>query len=408
MTPLAIPLEFVLFGITLLSVALFHRHTLSIAVGGLAAIVLYKFLGPGFAAGPGLEGFIDHVIHEWATLANLICLLLGFALIARHFEESRLPALLPRYLPNDWTGGLVLLVTVFVISGFLDNIAAALIGGAMAHALFRARVHIGYLCALVAAANAGGSGSVVGDTTTTMMWISGVDAAHVFPAYIAAIVALVVFGIPASLQQHRYEPIVKDAATDLRIDWARLVIVAWVLVCAVGANVALSTRFPGISGGFPVLGAAVILALAISVPLRRPDWRIAPTALRGGLFLSALVAAASLMPVDALPAPSWHGALGLGFVSAVFDNIPLTALALRQGGYDWAHVAYAVGFGGSMIWFGSSAGVALSALFPEAKSTRNWLRHGWHVAVAYVIGFTALLMVIGWEPETLDQMALRD
>jgi Na+/H+ antiporter NhaD/arsenite permease-like protein len=61
-------------------------------------------------------------------------------------------------------------------------------------------------------------------------------------------------------------------------------------------------------------------------------------------------------------------ALALGFISAVFDNIPLTALALRQGGYDWGVLAYAVGFGGSMLWFGSSAGVALSNMYPEAKS----------------------------------------
>ena len=86
------------------------------------------------------------------------------------------------------------------------------------------------------------------------------------------------------------------------------------------------------------------------------------------------------MPVEELPRPTWQSALGLGFVSAVFDNIPLTALALRQGGYDWGVLAYAVGFGGSMIWFGSSAGVALASLYPEAKSTGRWLREGWHVA----------------------------
>ena len=74
------------------------------------------------------------------------------------------------------------------------------------------------------------------------------------------------------------------------------------------------------------------------------------------------------MPVEKLPAASWQTALGLGFVSAVFDNIPLTALALKQGGYDWGFLAYAVGFGGSMIWFGSSAGVALANMYPEAKS----------------------------------------
>ena len=80
-----------------------------------------------------------------------------------------------------------------------------------------------------------------------------------------------------------------------------------------------------------------------------------------------------MMPVEKLPLASWQTALGLGFVSAVFDNIPLTALALKQGGYDWGFLAYAVGFGGSMIWFGSSAGVALSNMYPEAKSVGRWL-----------------------------------
>ena len=105
-----------------------------------------------------------------------------------------------------------------------------------------------------------------------------------------------------------------------------------------------------------------------------------------------------MMPVEKLPAASWHTALGLGFVSAVFDNIPLTALALKQGGYDWGYLAYAVGFGGSMIWFGSSAGVALSNMYPEAKSVGSWVRQGWHVTLAYVVGFFVLLAVMGWHP----------
>jgi Na+/H+ antiporter NhaD/arsenite permease-like protein len=69
---------------------------------------------------------------------------------------------------------------------FLDNIAVALIGGTSARAVFRGKVHIGYLAAIVAASNTGGSGSVVGDTTTTMMWIDGVNPLQVLEAYIAA------------------------------------------------------------------------------------------------------------------------------------------------------------------------------------------------------------------------------
>ena len=99
-------------------------------------------------------------------------------------------------------------------------------------------------------------------------------------------------------------------------------------------------------------------------------------------------------------------ALGLGFLSAVFDNIPLTALALKQGGYDWGFLAYAVGFGGSMIWFGSSAGVALSNMYPEAKSVGAWLKGGWHVALGYVAGFAVMVVVVGWHPEPKRNKAI--
>ena len=108
--------------------------------------------------------------------------------------------------------------------------------------------------------------------------------------------ALAIFGIPAAILQHRYSPIVKHAPRGLRI--------------------------------------------------RRPGWEVMPETLKGTAFLLALVTCASLMPVEELPAASWQAAFGLGFLSAVFDNIPLTALALKQGGYDWGFLAYAVGFGG--------------------------------------------------------------
>jgi Na+/H+ antiporter NhaD/arsenite permease-like protein len=292
----------------------------------------------------------------------------------------------------------VLLAIVFVLSSFLDNIAAAMIGGAMAHSLFRARVHVGYLAALVAAANAGGSGSVVGDTTTTMMWIAGVAPGEVLHAYVAAVVALFVFGIPASRQQHALAPIMKDSPPDVRVDGARLAVVAWVLAAGIGTNVLVSTRFAAAGEHFPFVGAAVLAATFAAAGVRRPSLEVLPATIKGALFLVSLVAAASLMPVDALPDPTAASVLMLGFVSSVFDNIPLTALALRQGGYDWGVLAYAVGFGGSMLWFGSSAGVALSSMYPEARSTGAWLRAGWHVIVAYVAGFAALQLALGWRP----------
>jgi Na+/H+ antiporter NhaD/arsenite permease-like protein len=336
--------------------------------------------------------------HEWVILANLLGLLLGFALLSNHFERSKMPEVLPHFLPDDWKGGFALLAIVFVMSSFLDNIAAALIGGTMAKAVFRGKVHIGFLAAVVAASNAGGAGSVVGDTTTTMMWIDGVSPVVVLDAYVAAAVALVVSGLVAARQQQAYSPIVKDARIEHRVDWMRVGIVFWILLAAIGANVTANLAFPRVLDVFPVIGAAVWVAIFAAAPLRQPDWKLLPDAFKGSIFLLALVTCASLMPVEKLPPASWQTTFSLGFISSVFDNIPLTALALKQGGYDWGMLAYCVGYGGSMIWFGSSAGVAISNMYPEAKSVGRWVRHGWHVALAYVLGFAVMLALVGWHP----------
>ena len=397
---LSVLIDFLLFAATLAGVAIFHHHTLAAALIGLGVITLKKLLGTGFNEGPGLEGLYAHYAHEWVLLANLFLLLVGFALLARHFEASRVPDWMPAALPNNWTGGLVLLVLVFVISSFLDNIAAALIGATVASHVYKGGVRVGYLAAIVAASNAGGSGSVIGDTTTTMLWIAGVSPLQVFHAYVAAACALFVSGIPASRAQHRYAPIVKDPPSDLRISFRHVAVVIIVLASAIAANVGAHLLDAHILDELPLIGLAVAAAIIMTIPIARPDWAIVPGAARGAIFLLALVSAASMMPVKSLPAPSWETTFGLGFVSAVFDNIPLTALAIKQGNYDWGFLAYAVGFGGSMIWFGSSAGVAVAGVMREARSAGRWLREGWPVVLAYVAGFFLMLALLGWHPQS--------
>jgi Na+/H+ antiporter NhaD/arsenite permease-like protein len=394
-----LPSEFVLFALTLLGIALLHRHTLPIALVGFGVIAAYKLAFTGFKDGPGLAGLGLHLRHEFSLLANLFLLLIGFALLSRHFEESRIPDEMPTLLPSGWKGGVTLLAIVFVLSSFLDNIAGAIIGGTVARHVFRGKVHMGYLAAIVAASNAGGAGSVVGDTTTTMMWVSGVSPLSLVEACVAAIVAFLIFAVPASLQQQRHSPLINQAGRQLTIDWTRVFIVAAMLIAALGANVVTNLYFPELLGRVPVLGLSVWLVLFATASVRRPDWSVLPETFKGTMFLIALVTAASMMPVEKLPAASWQTTLGLGFVSAMFDNIPLTALALKQGGYDWGYLAYTVGFGGSMVWFGSSAGVALSNQYPEAKSVGLWLRHSWYIAVAYVVGFFVMLILIGWHPD---------
>jgi Na+/H+ antiporter NhaD/arsenite permease-like protein len=398
-TLLGIPVAFILFALTLIGVAILHGQQLRVALVGLAVIVIFKFITTGFASGPGLAGLGAHLSHEAVTLLNLLGLLTAFALLADHFEKSHASELLLKVIPHNALGAFLLLAGVFVISSFLDNIAAALIGGAMAATLFHHKLHIGYLAAIVAASNAGGAFSVVGDTTTTMMWIAGVQPHQVFEAFVGSLVALCVFGFFAARQQTAYAPMHKRAPQGVSLDAPRLVIAVMMLVTAVAANVLCNLYAPHVLEQAPVIGLSAWAVLLLTAAWRKPTWSLLPDAFKGAIFLLSLVLCASLMPVEKLPTASWPTALGLGFVSAVFDNIPLTALALKQGGYDWGFLAYAVGFGGSMVWFGSSAGVALVGMFPQAGNAAAWVKQGWHVALAYVAGFAAMMLVVGWLPE---------
>jgi Na+/H+ antiporter NhaD/arsenite permease-like protein len=374
------PGEFLIFGLLLLGIAIFHQRTLEVAAVGTISLILYKVLWTHFDL-PG------HLIHESRLLINLLGLLLGFALLSKHFEESHVPDWLPHRLPRGWTGGVCLLGVVAVLSIFLDNIAGAIIGGVIARRMYRERVSLSFLVAIVAASNAGGSGSVIGDTTTTMMWIAGIPAATFLKAFIGAGVAILFSGVVASRVQHRFQPIVQTAGTESSVDFGRLSVVGLIILGTILANIALD--FPS---------AGLWACILIGAFIRPTPWAELRHAYKGSVFLVLLVVSASLIPVNSLPAPTWQSALGLGFVSAVFDNIPLTALAIYQGGYDWGVLAYTVGYGGSLVWFGSSAGVAISNLFPQTKDSAAWVKDGWHVAISYVLGFFTMLLLAGWNP----------
>ena len=392
-----IPFEFVLFGLMLLGVALFHKRALAISVGGLLAILAYEALVTAFPTGRGADALLLHVEHEWVLITNLLLLLVGFEVLSNQFEKSNISDHLPDLLPDGWAGGLALLGVIFVMAAFLDNIAAAVLGGVMARHLYSGRVSVGFLAAIVAAANAGGAGSVIGDTTTTMMWLNGISALTVLPAYVAAVAAFLVFAPLGALAQHRFQPILAHDRPDRPLHWRQIWIVAFILGTAVAANVLANSLSDGEETA-PWLGLTLWAAILLTSAISKPDWSVTRHGAKGAIFLVALVAAASLMPLKGLPEPSWQTAFGLGLLSSVFDNIPLTALALRQGGYDWALLSFAVGFGGSMVWFGSSAGVALTNAFQEGRSVTRWLKEGWFVPVSYIAGFFVMLALTGWDP----------
>ena len=185
--------------------------------------------------------------------------------------------------------------------------------------------------------------SVVGDTTTTMMWIDGVSPPTCCTPTSARSSRWSVRA-RAAFQQHAYSPIMTTTGRRRpRIDGVRLGIVVAILAAAIAGQRRDQSSLSRPADSFPFIGVAVWIVIILSAPIRRPDWELLGESSRGAVFLLSLVLAASLMPVDQLPSPSWQTTFGLGFVSAVFDNIPLTKLALEQGGYDWgcSHLPWA-------------------------------------------------------------------
>ena len=345
-----------------------------------------------------------HMQHEWVILANLFLLLMGFALLSRHFEKSRIPDEMPALLPDDWKGGVALLAIVFVLSSFLDNIAAALIGGTVARHVFRGKVHIGYLAAIVAASNAGGAGSVVGDTTTTMMWIAGVSPLSVLDAYVAAGVALLIFAVPAAMQQQRFSPILKHARRGLMIEWMRLRIVAAILHrrAACQRDRELEVSCLARRGAGPRAGC---------LGSHSRHRSLATTGLGGharDLQGHDLPAGAGYRRLDDARRKVARGRMADGARSWVrvsgFRQYPadgagpeagrlrlgLSRLCGRLRRID--DLVRLFGRGGAREHLSGSASVGL------------WLRHGWHVAVAYVVGFFVMLALLGWHPDLDDRL----
>ncbi len=361
-----------IFGATLIGISLSSRHLLKITLSGFVGLCLLTLWQTPWT-------FIPHLSQGFPALLNLAGLMIGFECLAHFVSESKLSQKLPRYLPHNWLGPLGLLLITALLASLIDHIAAALIGGTIARVIFRNKIHIGYIAALVAASNAGGAGSAIGNITTAMIWLSGVPALTLLKAYLGSFAAFTIFGPIAAIQQHRYHAIVPHETSDAPIQIAPIGACLLTITGALWGNLWLHC---------PALGIWISILLSLtftSLPLATLK-----KALPATLFLSLLVTMTTLLPLSTLPHPSTLFTFVLGLISAGVDNIPLTKIAIIQGGYNWPLVSYAVGFGGSLIWFGSAAGVAICTLFPHAKSAKAWITKAWYLPIAYGVGFLVL------------------
>jgi hypothetical protein len=381
-------------------------------------------------------------------------LLPGFDRMAYFFEHSGACAWIERRIKTDWG----ILFMLWALSGILDNIATAMLGGAIVKSRYGSVIShcraqkdprkrklprwlFLLLVAVIAASNLGGAASAFGDTTTTMMWIDGVPILLLALGYPASIVGQLMLS-KLAVAKHKELPEDFDhthVGRQKYIDWTwhdfvrnagyaiTLVVFPWRWGQLAKSVVAGHKLYPmlGIPGmvagniGFdqPGLGLWIgMLAgyffgrLVDRIKKTEPaefGWKSMLKAIPNTVFLLLLVYSAKLIPLTLISDTIFGAfkhfqmepdydiiAIILGLISPIFDNIPLASLALDIGGFHWPFLALAIGFGGSMLWFGSSAGVALAKEFPELEQTRDWFAKPFLVVffVYWVILFTHLII----------------
>jgi hypothetical protein len=227
----------------------------------------------------------------------------------------------------------------------------------------------------------------------------GVGCAFLHIATGPALLLLLAYTVVTEVQRlrstHDDAAHISDLGAVKGIDWPQLLPLLGIAGLVAG-NLLFAQPGLGLWVGL-VLG--VILGKICAVLTRKTPVRLEVdaviSAVPGTVFLVLLVASAKLLPLDIIKpfmttADPTAVTYALGVGSAVFDNIPLTSIAIQLGGFDWTLLSYAVGFGGSMIWLGSSAGVALGTLFPQVYDTKRWLKPAIALFVIYNVGFWAI------------------
>lgn len=394
----------IVFIIGYLFITLEHKFDLNKSASALLTAFicwsLYALLSPD------IEHVIEHLNGHLHGIAEIVFFLLGAMTIVEMIAVHNGFELLTEKITtkNKRTLLWIICIITFFLSAILDNLTTAIVMVSLLQKLLSDRQdRLIFSGLVVIAANAGGAWSPMGDVTTTMLWIGNqVTASHLLlttflPSIVCLLIPLLLASrhVKGSFERPIIEP--NDETTSLSKNESR-----WVLLCGLLCliNVPIFktiTHLPpymGMLGGLGILWVFTELLhrhkedkthLRITSVITKID---VPSVM---FFLGILLAVACLESIGFLGKMALfledtiHNkdmiVTFLGLLSAVVDNVPLTAAV--QAMYDlqtyptdhkmWAMLAYAVGTGGSCLIIGSAAGVVVMGI--ENISFGWYLRH---------------------------------
>ncbi len=259
---------------------------------------------------------------------------------------------------------------------------------------------------IVVAANAGGAWSPFGDITTLMAWTAGkgefVDFLFLFPASIVGYI------VTASLLS-RFVPqtapeIDLSKEVEPKMDKGAKVVMAlgiFTIFSAVMSHQVL--HLPAMWGmmfGLSLLkiydyslkrkhgkGFGVFAAIA-KIENNTLMFFFGILAAVGALYFIGWLGLAAVVYDPSVLGPTWSN-IGVGFLSAIVDNIPVMSAVLKASpdmGLDqWMLVTLTAGVGGSMIAFGSAAGVGVMGKLPGIYTFGSHMKYAWTIVIGYFV-----------------------
>jgi Na+/H+ antiporter NhaD/arsenite permease-like protein len=334
--------------------------------------------------------------HHLSEIAEILFFLMGAMVIVELIDAHRGFSVVTERISTRKQSTLLWLIGLltFFLSAALDNLTTTIVMISLLRKLIaQQQQRWVYAGVVVIAANAGGAWSPIGDVTTTMLWIGnqittlGIVKQLILPSLVCLLVPLLWLSLRLKGEVERA-----------------------LLFVPVFKTVTHLPPYMGILFGLGVLWVVTELMhhgkddeqrhpLTVAGVLRRID---TPSIL---FFLGILLAVSALSTAGHLTAVAgWlRDSLGnvyainvaIGLLSAVVDNVPLVAGAMKmypllpaeavtgpqadwlqhfvQDGTFWEMLAYCAGTGGSCLIIGSAAGVA--AMGMEKISFGWYLRH---------------------------------
>ena len=307
---------------------------------------------------------------------------------------------------------IVIGAVTFFLSPVIDNLTTTIVMITVAQRFFRGRNLLVMATAIIVFANAGGAWSPIGDITTLMLWLAGKYTATelILGTLLPSITHALVAGY---LLRRQITVDTPDTADDLPISftWSEFIVITLAL-SSFGLPLLMSQLglppYMGLLAGLSIVWIVTGLLAQISertthltADIERFLQNVDIPSLQ--FFIGILLAVAALDALGVLtlisnlllgsnPGPERIivGNSALGILSAIVDNVPLTALAIDlipgTNAQLWALLAYCVGTGGSLLVIGSAAGVIAMGMIRELSSTAYIRIATVAVLLAYLAG----------------------